>query len=190
MSRNGSGDDASVFGGDDVPIYAPEVGNDDGEPNAISVGIAEYALTTDRVALKTSGLGSCIGVAVHDEVAEISGLLHFMLPRAAEANSRQHPDAKFADTGIASMLSELSDLGGDPARSWAKVAGGAAMIDFRRTDRSIGERNVVAVRRELEVHGVSIAGADFGGNHGRTIEFDPTTGTLTVDRADGVRKEL
>ncbi|RQG99147.1 chemotaxis protein CheD [Natrarchaeobius oligotrophus] len=157
---------------------------------AVPVGIADYVVVDDSTPLKTSGLGSCIGVVVHDEAATVSGLLHFMLPRADEAHSGNHPDAKFADTGFEAMFAEFRDLGGRPSRSWAKGAGGATMVEFAETSRSIGARNVEAVRRELEFYGVSIAGTDFGGHHGRSIEFDPATGTLTVNGADGVERTL
>lgn len=156
----------------------------------IPVGTAEYALTNDGAPLKTSGLGSCIGVAIHDAAADVSGLLHFMLPAAADANGSHHPDAKFADTGIESMLAEFVARGGDPARSWAKLAGGATMLDLHRIEPPIGERNVVAVRRELESADVRIIETDFGGYHGRSLEFDPATGTLTVTSADGVTRRL
>ncbi|RQG93591.1 chemotaxis protein CheD [Natrarchaeobius chitinivorans] len=157
---------------------------------ALLVGIADFEVTDDATLLKTSGLGSCIGVAVHDETAGVSGLLHFMLPAAADAHSRRHPDAKFADTGISAMLSAFREIGGDPARSWAKSAGAATMVDFPGTNRSIGERNIDAVTRELEAAGVRIAATDFGGQCGRSIEFDPVTGTLTVSRADGSERML
>ncbi|MFP8954614.1 chemotaxis protein CheD (plasmid) [Natrialbaceae archaeon A-arb3/5] len=159
-----------------------------GDP--ILVGIADYALTTADDSLKTSGLGSCIGVAVHDEFAGVSGLLHFMLPGAAEVAGDGRPAAKFADTGLTAMLSEFEALGGNAARSWAKVAGGATMVEFEQGAESIGERNVAAVRRELDAYGVSIAGTDFGGNRGRSIEFDPESGTLTITCADGVERRL
>ncbi|MXV61782.1 chemotaxis protein CheD [Natronorubrum sp. JWXQ-INN-674] len=165
--------------------------DDDADPTgSIPIGIAEYAVTGDDVPLKTSGLGSCIGVAVHDEFAGVSGLLHFMLPVAAETTSQQHPAAKFADTGIESMLAEFTDRGGDPARSWAKLAGGATMVEFHQTGPPIGERNATAVRRELEAANVSILESDFGGYHGRSIEFDPATGILTVTSADGTVRRL
>ncbi|RQG86763.1 chemotaxis protein CheD [Natrarchaeobius halalkaliphilus] len=158
--------------------------------NAIPVTIADYAVTDADVPLKTSGLGSCIGVAIHDEEAFVSGLLHFMLPKASQAHSGPHPEAKFADTGIEAMLSEFRDLGGDPTRSWAKGAGGATMIVFEKTKPSIGERNADALRRELETHDVSIVGTDFGGNHGRSLEFVPGRGTLTITGADGTERTL
>ncbi|MEY7851688.1 chemotaxis protein CheD [Natrarchaeobius sp. A-rgal3] len=162
----------------------------DPSEGAILVGLADFAVTDESLSLKTSGLGSCIGVAVYDEFAGVSGLLHFMLPSAAAANSRHHPDAKFADTGLSSMLSAFRDMGGEPARSRAKSAGAATMVDFDGTDRTIGERNVDALCRELEASGVTVAATDFGGQYGRSIEFDPETQTLTVTRADGVERVL
>ncbi|MWV41940.1 chemotaxis protein CheD [Natrialba sp. INN-245] len=157
---------------------------------AILVGIADFAVTDETVSLKTSGLGSCIGVAIHDEFAGVSGLLHFMLPSATAANSRHHPMAKFADSGLSSMLSAFRNLGGEPSRAWAKSAGAATMVDFDGGDRTIGERNVDALCRELEDNGVTLAATDFGGQYGRSIEFDPETASLIVKRADGVERVL
>ncbi|ELY93059.1 hypothetical protein C482_20331 [Natrialba chahannaoensis JCM 10990] len=158
------------------------------ETGAISVGIADYALTDDETPLKTSGLGSCIGVAIHDDHAGVSGLLHFMLPAAADTNGT-HPDAKFADTGFESMLKSFRDLGGTPARSWAKIAGGAAMLDTQLT-ATIGERNINAITAELEAARIQIRETDVGGYHGRSLEFDPATGTLTVSSANGDVRRL
>ncbi|ELY90442.1 hypothetical protein C483_13058 [Natrialba hulunbeirensis JCM 10989] len=158
------------------------------DTGAIPVGIADYALTDDETTLKTSGLGSCIGVAIHDDRAGVSGLLHFMLPAAADANGT-HPDAKFADTGFESMLESFRDLGGTPARSWAKVAGGAAMLDTHLT-ATIGERNIEAVTAELEAAHIQIRETDVGGYHGRSLAFDPSTGTLTVTSANGDVRQL
>ncbi|ELZ07625.1 chemotaxis protein CheD [Natrialba aegyptia] len=173
---------------DHTRIDRPPGTRDPDETGAIPVGLAEFALTTDGATLKTSGLGSCIGVAIHDETAGVSGLLHFMLPAAADANGT-HPDAKFADTGIESMLDAFREHGGHPARSWAKVAGGARMLEFNRL-APVGERNVAAVRRELEAANVRIRATDFGGYHGRSLAFDPSTETLTVTSADGVVRRL
>ncbi len=49
----------------------------------------------------TYALGSCIAVAMHDPVAKVAGLLHYMLPESAidAAKAQQNP-FMFADTGI------------------------------------------------------------------------------------------
>ncbi|WP_396612962.1 chemotaxis protein CheD [Haloferax sp. S1W] len=147
----------------------------------IKVGIADYAAATDGNTLTTSGLGSCIGVALHDPEAGISGLAHAMLP---ESDGDGDP-AKFADTGIESLLTEMRTAGADTSRIVAKLAGGSAMFDFASTDggKSIGERNVDTARKTLEKHGIDIVAEDVGGSHGRSLELDGETGNLRVRSA-------
>ncbi|ARS90085.1 chemotaxis protein CheD [Natrarchaeobaculum aegyptiacum] len=155
----------------------------------VPVGVAEYAISSDERPLRTSGVGSCGVVVVHDERAGVSGLLHFMLPTAGRRADRD-PDAKFADSGIEALLEAFEDAGGSLARAWAKLAGGAAMLDFESFDRPIGERNVEAAREALAAHDVPVRGDDVGGDAGRMVTFDPATGTLRVKTATGERREI
>lgn len=161
---------------------------EDNEP--VAVGIADYAVTDQGQPLSTSGLGSCLAVVVHDADAGVNGLLHCMLPVAAESPGEHDAEAKFADTGIETMLESFRAAGGDPSRSWAKMAGGASMIEFSSSAPSIGERNADAARATLEAHGVSLEGADVGGQSGRAVVFDPVTGELTVTSPTGDGKDL
>ncbi len=166
-----------------------EVGVDlDGEP--IPVGVADFAVTDRPRPLTTSGVGSCLAVAIYDESAGVSGLVHVMLPNAAESNARRRNDAKFADTGIARLVAELEALGGRPTRAKAKAAGGAEMIEFSQSDRSIGERNVEAVRAALAEHGVDVVAEDYGGSVGRSIVFDPERSELLVKTGRNDEKVL
>ncbi|KAB1194569.1 chemotaxis protein CheD [Haloferax sp. MBLA0076] len=147
----------------------------------IKVGIADYAVDSDGGSLTTSGLGSCIGVALYDPDSGVSGLAHAMLP---EADPSGDP-AKFADTGIQSLLSEMKDAGADPTRVVAKLAGGSTMFDFTSANggASIGDRNVESARKTLERLGIDIVAMDVGGDHGRSLELDTSTGDLRVRSA-------
>ena len=157
------------------------------EFEVIPVGVAEYALTTDERPLRTSGVGSCVVIALHDERAGVSGLLHFMLPRA-ESRSARDPPAKYADTGLEAMLAEFEAAGGEPRRAWAKLAGGAKMLEFEAFDRPIGDRNAEAALEVLENHRIPVRGTDVGGDAGRMVTFDPATGELSIKTADGDRR--
>lgn len=44
----------------------------------------------------------------------------------------------------------------------------------------IGPRNVEAVKKQLNREHIPIVAEDVGGNSGRTIEFDPSTGLLEI----------
>ena len=143
-----------------------------------SVGVADFAVTDDDTNLITSGLGSCVAVGLFD--GSTAGLLHVMLPTA---NGRvvENP-AKFADTGIEAMLDELAAIGAESGSLTAKIAGGSEMIAFSSQERSIGDRNVEAVRNVLDDHDVSVLAEDVGGDEGRTVQLD-RTGAFTVRTA-------
>lgn len=150
-------------------------------PDRIKVGIAEYEVTTDGAVLTTSGLGSCIGVAIHDAVAPVSGLVHVMLP---SADGMEGNPAKFADTGIQTLVEALEAEGGDTANMIAKIAGGSDMLDFSETGSGIGERNAQTVRSTLDEYGIPIVGEDVGGDHGRSLRLEGLSGDLVVKSAN------
>ena len=144
-----------------------------------SVGVADYAVTVDDTTLVTSGLGSCVAVGLFDgETA--AGLLHVMLP-TANGQAVDNP-AKFADTGVQTLLRSLDDVGAARGNLSAKIAGGSEMITFRSRERSIGDRNVEAVRKALDKVGIPLLDEDVGGEEGRSIEFN-RSGDLRVRTA-------
>lgn len=44
----------------------------------IKVGMADLNIITGSGILKTSGLGSCIGLAIYDELNKVAGMAHIM----------------------------------------------------------------------------------------------------------------
>ncbi|MFB6188513.1 MAG: chemotaxis protein CheD [Halapricum sp.] len=152
------------------------------KPERIKVGIAEYDVTKNGAVLTTSGLGSCIGVAIHDEAVPVSGLVHVMLPSAEEMDDAN--PAKFADSGVETLVEALEAEGGDTANMIAKIAGGSDMLDFSESGSGIGQRNVEQVKSTLDEHGIPIVGEDVGGDHGRSLRLEGTTGDLVVKSAN------
>lgn len=151
-------------------------------PERIKVGIAEYEVTADGAELTTSGLGSCVGVALYDSTNGAAGLVHVMLPTAEEMDDGKA--AKFADTGTELLLEELENVGADRDEIAAKIAGGSDMLDFSEGGSGIGERNVKQVRETLDDHGIPLVGEDVGGDHGRSIRLEAATGDLVVKSAN------
>jgi chemotaxis protein CheD len=150
------------------------------DPEPVTVGIADVAVTTDGSTLSTSGLGSCVAVALHDG-AEIAGLVHAMLPRADDGTD-ENP-AKYADEGVRVLYDSLVSAGARESHLVAKIAGGSHMFDFSDADNRIGARNVAAARETLADLGVRTAAEDVGGDRGRSVKFDPETGDLQVRSA-------
>lgn len=157
---------------------AMSTGADADEPEALRVGIAEYRTASGDTHLRSSGFGSCVGVAVYDADAGVSGLAHVMLPDGGDGSDRP---GKYADTAVPALVEEVRAMGGERLR--AKLAGGSDMFEFSTTDGSIGERNVAAVTDLLSELGVPVVATDVGGDHGRSLELCGSDGDLHVSSA-------
>jgi chemotaxis protein CheD len=157
----------------------------------IKVGMADYKVGRDPAGLISYGLGSCVGIALYDPVAKVGGLAHIMLPDSSQARSTENP-AKFADTALPLMLSDIIKLGAIKSRVWAKIAGGAQMFTFANvTDiMRVGERNSEAVRATLKQLDLKIIAEDTGGNYGRTVELNLSRGVFRIKTIDKGEKEL
>jgi len=152
------------------------------EPERIKVGIAEYEVTTGDAVLTTSGLGSCLGVAIYDDVAGVAGLVHVMLPTAEDMDESN--DAKFADTGIEIMVEAMEAEGASRSRMKAKAAGGSDMLDFSENGSGIGVRNIEQVEETLEAFDIPLLDTDVGGDHGRSVRLESDTGDFIVKSAN------
>jgi len=163
--------------------------NADSQPiSRQKIGIAEYAVVTDETVLLTSGLGSCLGIVLHDPHEMVSGLIHVMLPSISQA--RDSTPAKFVDTGVPLLIEEMVKVGARATRLQAWIVGGSEMIQFTASDGSIGSRNIEMARQLVEEYGLQLVGSDVGGNHGRSIAFDPSTAELTIRTADDTKQTI
>ena len=154
----------------------------DAQPERIKVGIAEYEVTTDSAELTTSGLGSCVGVALYHEPTSTAGLIHVMLPVSEEMEDGK--PAKFADTGTELLIEEMEAAGAAPSELEAKIAGGSDMLDFSEGGSGIGDRNVTQVKEALSSARIPIVGEDVGGDHGRSLRLETASGDLLVKSAN------
>lgn len=148
----------------------------------IKVGIADMNIIKTPQIIRTSGLGSCVGVVVYDQGKELAGLAHVMLPDSSLAKSGTINIAKYADTAVKDLVARLIQNGARSYSLKAKLAGGAQMFQFTTGSdmMRIGPRNVEAVKMELAALRIAIISEDVGGNSGRTIEFNPQTCTLQI----------
>lgn len=158
----------------------------------VKVGIAQLDVAMQTQRIRTSGLGSCVGVVLYDEVKQIAGLVHVMLPDSSLSRGSQLTVAKFADTGVPALVKEMQRKGASTFRLKAKIAGGAQMFQFTSNNDSmrIGPRNVEAVKAQLKILNIPLLAEDTGGNSGRTIEFNPQTSKLQIRTVNQGVKDL
>ena len=147
----------------------------------IKVGMADLKTCLPPNGVTTLGLGSCVGVAIRDKNNKVGGLAHVMLPDSTVI-ANQTNVAKFADTGVAELVSQMEKLGASRRNMVAKIAGGATMFatTVGRASMNVGERNVEAVKKKLKELGIPILAEDTGANYGRTVIFYPETGEYVI----------
>lgn len=160
--------------------------------NVIKVGIADLNTASAPNVLKTTGLGSCVGVALFDNTTKIAGLAHVMLPSSDMMKNEDGNKMKYADTAIDMLIDSMKRLGAKENRMIAKLAGGAQMFQFSNAMDSmrIGPRNVDACKDALTKNNIKIVCEDTGGNTGRTIELYADTGVLLVRTINQGVKEM
>ncbi|MCA1009257.1 chemotaxis protein CheD [Halobacillus halophilus] len=148
----------------------------------IKVGIADLKVTKSSEKLRTSGLGSCVGIVLYDGSLQAAGMAHIMLPDSSLARKGEFNRSKYADTAIEDLFIKLRRAGADSFRLKAKIAGGAQMFQFTPASEMmrIGPRNVEAVTKKLTSLRIPIEAQDVGGQSGRTIEFNPLTSNLHI----------
>lgn len=145
------------------------------------VGIADYQIAVAPLVLVSFGLGSCVGITLHDPVLRLGGLAHTLLPEPRPGMDVSRP-GKFVNLAARQMLQELLELGAVRERLVAKICGGAHMFQPPPDDpsRTVGQRNVRAAREVLEALEIELRGEDVGGSFGRTVEFDLASGDVLL----------
>lgn len=162
------------------------------ESTIVKIGMADLNVASGGAVLKTTGLGSCVGVTLFDPTVKAAGMAHIMLPSSEIAREGQLNIAKYADTALPELIRRLKTIGADPKRLVAKMAGGAQMFAFAGGSDSmrIGPRNVESTKLALESFGIPLLAEDTGANYGRTVEIDSETGIFTIRSVQFGVKEI
>lgn len=147
----------------------------------IKVGMADMNVVRSPGVLKTSGLGSCIGLSLYDPINKIAGLAHVMLPSSSIAREEKINIAKYADTAVPALIRDMQILGAKPTYLQAKMAGGAQMFVLTGSDMMrIGPRNIESCKELLQQYKIPLIAEDTGGNYGRSVEIDAANGAFMI----------
>lgn len=160
--------------------------------HVVKVGIADLQFASSPNVLRTSGLGSCVGIVIYDLSLKLAGMAHIMLPDSTLARRDNLNVLKYADTAMEILIHDILKNGARKHALKAKIAGGAQMFSFSSSNDMlrVGHRNVEAVLRLLDQYNIPIVAKDVGGNSGRTIEFLPETGNLKIRTVNMGEKEI
>ncbi len=153
----------------------------------VRVNMAELKAENKPIDLVTS-VGSCVAICIHDPMNSCGGLAHIMLPDSSIASHEPLP-AKFADTAVPALVTELKRFSRGQTPLYAKIAGGANMFPTMNA-LNIGSKNVDAVKAALKQHKIQLLAEDVGGSSGRKITFNIASGVAIVKRFNGAMRKL
>tara|TARA_Y100001935_G_scaffold217449_1_gene189718 strand:+ start:173003 stop:173497 length:495 start_codon:yes stop_codon:yes gene_type:complete len=132
----------------------------------------------------THALGSCLGITLYDSVAKVGGMAHVMLPISkADPDKAKANPAMYVDTGFATLLKMMYELGAKKQNFELNVAGGASMKRGPGEDYfKIGQRNFTTLRKLLWKNGFMISHQQVGGNISRTMTLNISDGLVTINK--------
>ncbi len=119
---------------------------------------------TEEIAFKTL-LGSCVAIMFFDKVTKIKGMNHFLLPKTSNTND----DMKYGLYSVEAMLNEMYKLGCNKNNMYAKISGGADIMQLNMSSQSIGHRNVEFAKDFCKSEGFKLISEHTRGEHGRLI---------------------
>lgn len=143
----------------------------------LTVGVSEMCVSRNPGDLiVTHALGSCIGLAIHDPVARVGGLLHYMLPLSKIDNDKKEINPfMYGDTGIPALFNEVYKNGAKKETITVVMAGGADILE-NCNYFNIGARNIAIARKMFWKNGIMIAAENTGGSKPRTLYLEIGTG--------------
>ncbi len=139
----------------------------------------------------TTVLGSCVSACVHDVVAGIGGMNHFMLPISEGRGWSGASDLigtanRYGNFAMEHMINQILKNGGSRENLEAKIFGGGRIIPSL-TD--IGKRNVEFVLNYLQKEGLRLISEDVGDLFPRKIVYYPVTGRVLVKKLKQLRND-
>ncbi len=176
-----------------LPDDFPELGENitQNKNSDIRLGIGEYTVVEENN-ITCHGLGSCLAIFLYDPVAGVGAGIHTLLPSQTDHPGQEVTDedsddaTRFTDVGIQTIYKELTNHPEvNTENIVAKMTGGSDVLRLVTFSNNVGKRNVTSAREMMSELEIRITGEDVGGNSGRIVEFNPTTGGVIIRKADG-----
>ncbi len=135
----------------------------------VQVTQGETYVTADAREVLTTVLGSCIAACLHDPIAKVGGMNHFLLPDGGGHDRA----ARYGVNAMEILINGLLRQGALRARLQAKLFGGASVIAGLS---DVGAGNVAFAEKFLADEGIALAGGDVRGTRARRVQFWPVSG--------------
>ena len=112
-------------------------------------------LATGEDWLLVTVTGSCVVICLHDPVAEVGGMAHFMLPDLDAQNPDMHAPARYGSHMLESLIDALLLQGARRVRLMAFLFGGANILKGLYLGAP-GGRNILFTRNYLATEGIPV----------------------------------
>lgn len=145
------------------------------------IGSGSFFISRTGKRVLAAVLGTCVGVALYDEVAGVGGIIHLLLPEPTGLNPSM-PPATYASLGLPCFIEALCQEGAVKDRLRAVIAGGALLGPVSRQDMNldIGGRTRDIVTDILRKHEIPVVRSETGGFSGSTLELDCRSWQTTI----------
>lgn len=151
----------------------------------VTIVQGEYHVAWQAGTVISTLLGSCIGVCLHDAVARVGGMNHFLLGEPDSATPMMAGDVqRYGIHAMELLINAMMQRGVQRSRLRAHIYGGANMVAGLG---SIGEDNARFARNFMTTEGIAIAHMDVGGVQARKIEFMPFEGRVRAVRVAAMK---
>ncbi|MDC7126250.1 MAG: chemotaxis protein CheD [Spirochaetales bacterium] len=144
--------------------------------NVVTIFEGEYYITSTKEIISTV-LGSCITVCLYDKKIGLSGMNHFLLPKAPDdkkalcSSKTSKATMRYGEALMPALLNAMIKKGAKRKDLAAKIFGGGRIIQSRVGNLSTGDKNIKFARFFLKKEGIPILKESVGNYCGRRIYF-------------------
>jgi chemotaxis protein CheD len=152
----------------DGSFYDPEF-----KAYVVSVVLGHHRISSRSDDMLVTTLGSCVAACIHDPVAQVGGMNHFLLPGDPGGPASLGTVTRYGAVAMRRLIDDIVKRGGQHERLEVKVFGAARVID---TSLDVGAANTDFILSFIDGEGLKLTGQDLGGTVGRRVHFFPTSG--------------
>lgn len=136
----------------------------------ITVPQGAQQVSSDPGTELTAVLGSCVGACLHDPVAGVGGMNHFLLPEPTPHASR---NVVYGAQAMELLINAMLHRGARKDRMRAKLFGGANVMHGLS---DVGAANAAFALHFLEEEAIPLVARSLGGTRARRVRFHPASG--------------
>lgn len=140
----------------------------------VSIIQGEHAVIGEPDIMISTLLGSCVAACLHDPVAKVGGMNHFLLGEPGRDQKIGAADMqRYGVHAMELLINALMGMGALRHRLRAHLYGGANIVAGLG---AIGSSNAEFARRFMQTEAITVAHCDLGGSQARKVEFLPHEG--------------